>query len=148
MDAIRFDRLARSLGTGTASRRSLLGVGTAAAALLSGGAAADAGRCPVRKRCGRKCCSACFARKRDPNTGDPIGFYCCPADKVCRKPGSGIPDQCCYPDEECRPELIDSGASDSLCCRTCGDVCCLSSEKCENGACVTLGTARLPRNRR
>jgi hypothetical protein len=155
MDEDRFDRLARSLGGRGTSRRSVLSGlasgGLAAVGLAAGAAAAE--RCPRAQRCGKDCCkrSRCFAKRISPNNGKVLSYGCCPPDKLCKS--ADLPDQCCYPDEVCQPQ----GAADrgSNCCRRCGvdsatgqRICCSFQEKCVDGRCRQLETARLPRRRR
>ena len=83
-------------------------------------------------------------------TTEPLGFACCPAEKLCARPP--FADQCCYPDETCQPSLADNIDSETICCRPCaGGVggCCLKlNEECQGGVCVQVDTARLARTRR
>jgi hypothetical protein len=106
-------------------------------------------------QCSNGCCGAdsCFAESVDPNAPENGPFACCPADKLCRNtnPNFNFQDQCCYPDETCRPSLVDEfgNSTETLCCRPCGDKCCLGQrDECVNGVCTPQDTARLPRYRR
>lgn len=152
MDGNRFDRLTRRLTTPRAWRRLLVAAPVAAlAARLADSAAASAKkRCKKSKRCGKDCCkeSSCFPKEIDPNTGEVTSLGCCSAEKLCLDPiGDRGNDQCCYSDETCNPNGGQGNNGNGLCCRTCGAVCCSSSEQCENGQCAPLSTARLPRRR-
>jgi len=139
MDAHRFDRLTRVLGTTT--RRRLLATIGAGFGTATGALAAD---CPRSQRCGGKCCKDCFVRS-DPNTGKKTPF-CCREDRICRSPQGRRFDQCCYGDERCRPNNPDQT---KICCRLCNGTCCDSQDYCKNGStCTFIGTARLARIRR
>jgi len=156
MDEERFDRLARSVGGRGTSRRSVLSglAGGGLAALGFGARAEGRKRCPRRRRCGKKCCKECFARRVDQITQEPTSYGCCPPKKVCSAPSR--PDQCCYPDEVCDPKLPqrDPASLNGICCRRCGQdgqgtpICCQPYEHCVNGRCEPLNSQRLPRRRR
>jgi hypothetical protein len=176
MDAPRFDALTRSLA-GIRSRRSALqGFLLGAGGLLSLTAAQDAEarnckkiknkkrrkkclanqappRCVLQLQCGEGCCEpdSCFASAVDDELVQPLGYACCPAEKLCRSTKPPVPDQCCYPDETCRPSLTEL-ETETICCRPCaGGVggCCLKlNEECQGGVCVLVNTARLARTRR
>ena len=102
------------------------------------------------------CPSTCFATVKNTAEGPPAGYACCPADKLCptQRTDGFFPDQCCYSDEVCDPGRVVPGSpsydpsADSLCCRSCGGVCCAVGDHCVNGVCEGIGTARLPRTRR
>lgn len=142
------------------NRRSLLG-GLTLLAAVTGSSQAASGkrrnkrkkkRCKPSKRCDKGCCSpdSCFASAVDDETTEPLGYACCPAEKLCSRPP--FADQCCYPDETCQPGLADNIESETICCRPCaGGVggCCLKlNEECQGGVCVQVDTARLARTRR
>jgi len=173
MDATRFDTLARSLAE-TRSRRGalrglLLGTGSLVTLTAAQNAAAKNCRkiknpkrrrqclakkkpptCPAASQCGDGCCAAdsCFASAVDDQNVEPMGFACCPADKLCRSTTVPYPDQCCYPDETCKPSLVTTGG-ESLCCRPCGNTCCPQfNQECIEGTCQQVDTARLARTRR
>jgi hypothetical protein len=141
------------------SRRSLLG-GLALMAAVTGSSEPASGkkrkkkRCKRRKRCGKGCCGAdfCFAEAVDPTNSEPLGFACCPAEKLCRSTKPPFPDQCCYPDETCDPTLADNPLAQTICCRPCtGGIggCCLNvNDECIDGVCTASNTARLARTRR
>jgi hypothetical protein len=120
MDAARFDALAKSLTVIRSRRGALHGLLLGAGGLLSLAAAEDAAarnckkiknkkkrrKCRAKAEtcatpCGSGCCSAdaCFAESVDDENGEPLGFACCPADKLCRSTNPNYKDQCCYPDE-------------------------------------------------
>ncbi|MEZ4563678.1 MAG: hypothetical protein R2853_13175 [Thermomicrobiales bacterium] len=155
------DTLGQSPDSLIKSRRSLLG-GLTFLAAITGASQPASGkrrkrrkkkRCKTSKRCGAGCCSpdACFAESVNPTDSQPLGFACCPADKLCRSPKPPYPDQCCYPDETCQPSLTDNPLTQTICCRPCGDTCCLNlDEECntESGKCEPANTARLARTRR
>jgi hypothetical protein len=108
-------------------------------------------RCKRRKRCGKGCCGAdsCFAESVNADNGEPLAFTCCPADNLCRSTNPNFKDQCCYPDETCRPSLVDDPAVFTICCRPCGGNCCINlDDECIDGECKSANTARLPRYRR
>jgi hypothetical protein len=102
------------------------------------------------------CPDACFATVRNSAEAPPPGYACCPADKLCptQRTDGFFPDQCCYSDEVCAPDRVVPGSpnfdstADSLCCRSCGGMCCAVGDHCVNGFCEGIGTARLPRTRR
>jgi hypothetical protein len=95
------------------------------------------------------CPNTCFAQAVNPDNREPIGFNCCPAELFCPSPKAPFPDQCCYPDESCKPSLADNPAAETICCRPCNGVCCLKqNEECIAGVCTLVNTARLPRTRR
>lgn len=141
------------------SRRSLLG-GLALMAAATGSSQVASGkrrkkrkkkRCKPSKRCDKGCCSpdSCFASAVDDGTVEPLGFACCPAEKLCRSTKPPFPDQCCYPDETCDPTLTDDIFAETICCRPCNGVCCLKlNEECINNVCTLVDTARLARTRR
>lgn len=173
MDAPRFDDLARSLVQIRSRRGALQGLLLGTGGLLSLTVAQDAAAkncrkiknkarrrqclankkaptCPAASQCGDGCCAAdsCFASAIDDQTVEPLGFACCPADKLCRSATPPYPDQCCYPDETCQPSLVTTGG-ESLCCRPCGTGCCLQfNQECQDDVCVQVDTARLARTRR
>jgi hypothetical protein len=174
MDAARFDALAKSL-TEIRSRRSALGgLLLGSGGLLSLAAAEDAAArnckkiknkkrrrkcranqkpstCAAESRCGEGCCEpdSCFASEVDDVTVEPLGYACCPAEKLCRSTKPPYPDQCCYPDETCQPSLTDDIFAETICCRPCNGVCCLKlNEECIDGVCTLVSTARLARTRR
>jgi hypothetical protein len=85
----------------------------------------------------------------NPTNSQPLGFACCPAEKLCRSTKPPYPDQCCYPDETCQPSLTDNPLTQTICCRPCGSGCCLNlDEECVDGVCTPSNTARLARTRR
>ena len=149
------DTLTRALASLGSSRRSLV-TGIVASLIGTPLAIIDAKgktRCKKSKRCGKGCCSAksCFAKKVDPADRSPIGFDCCPAKLLCKSPRAPFPDQCCYPDETCRPSLVDDPLTEfeTICCRPCAGKCCPhQNDECVNGECEPQTTARLPRTRR
>jgi len=177
MDATRFDTLARSLAETRSRRGALHGLLLGTGSLLSLAATQDAAAkncrkiknpkrrrkclaaqkpppCAAASRCGDGCCAAdsCFASAVDPFTTEPLGFDCCPAENLCRSPKPSFQDQCCYPDETCKPSLADEDLAQTICCRPCeGGVggCCLNlNDECVDGACTPSDTARLARTRR
>ncbi len=142
------------------SRRSLMG-GLALVAAVTGSSQPAAGkkggkkRCKRRKRCGKGCCGPdfCFASAVDDVTVEPLGYACCPPEKLCRSTKPPFPDQCCYPDETCQPSLTDNVEAETICCRPCNvgaiDGCCVKlNEECIDGVCTLVSTARLARTRR
>lgn len=159
------DTLGQSPESPIKSRRSLLG-GLALLAAVTGSSQNASGKrrkkrrkkrskktCQLQNRCGTGCCSpdSCFAESVNPTDGEPLGFACCPADKLCRSTDPLRKDQCCYPDETCDPSLGDNPLSQTICCRPCGGECCINlDEECntENGKCEPANTARLARTRR
>jgi hypothetical protein len=172
------DALARALGKTGESRRSLFAglAGLASVAVLPNlDAAAKHDKkakkrkrrrrrrqdvqpqvCPAQNQCGPDCCSpeGCFETFRDPDTVKPTTYGCCPAQSLCRSSAPGFKDQCCYPDEFCKPELgLNPLVFQTICCRPCPsggvDGCCPEqSQECVNGVCTTINTARLARVRR
>jgi hypothetical protein len=115
--------------------------------------------------CCATCPDMCFATDNPQGIG-PSGFDCCPADKFCAG-ARGLPDQCCYsnylvPDgsgavinEVCARDVGgDLDAQGTLCCRPCNNEtqapgCCGPGFFCNAAdTCQSLGTARLPRQRR
>jgi len=108
--------------------------------------------CAAESQCGEGCCepNSCFASAVDDETTLPLGYACCPAEKLCSR--SPFADQCCYPDETCQPSLADDINAETICCRPCaGGVggCCLKlNEECIGGVCTPVDTARLARTRR
>lgn len=176
MDAPRFDTLTRSLAGIRTRRSALRGLLLGTGSFISLAAAQDttAKNCrkiknPRRRRkcqakavpgrcvpqCSNGCCGtdSCFAESVDSNAPENGTFACCPSDKLCRStnPNFDFQDQCCYPDETCRPSLVDEFGLDTetICCRPCGNECCLKqTEECIAGACKEINTARLPRYRR
>lgn len=159
MPDVLVDTLGQSPDALIKNRRSLLG-GLALMAAVTGSSQTASGkkggkkRCKRRKRCGKGCCGPdrCFASAVDDVTVEPMGFACCPAEKLCRSTKPPFPDQCCYPDETCQPSLTDNTEAETICCRPCaGGVggCCLKlNEECQGGVCVLVSTARLARTRR
>ncbi|MFN8679221.1 MAG: hypothetical protein U0Z70_22760 [Thermomicrobiales bacterium] len=141
------------------NRRSLLG-GLTLLAAVTGSSQAASGkrrnkrkkkRCKPSKRCDKGCCSpdSCFASAVDDVSVEPLGFACCPADKLCISTKPPYPDQCCYPDETCQPSLTDDIFAETICCRPCNGACCLKlNEECIGGVCTLVSTARLARTRR
>lgn len=156
---VRLNIPSQSPGAPFTSRRSLLG-GLALMAAVTGSGQAASGkghrkggkkRCKRRKRCDKGCCNPdfCFASAVDDVTAEPVGYACCPAEQLCRSTKPPFPDQCCYPDETCQPSLTDNIDAETICCRPCGNVCCLKlNEECINGVCTLVSTARLARTRR
>ena len=109
--------------------------------------------CASTHQCGAGCCdpTQCFAETVSDVDRRPLAFGCCPALLLCLSTTPSVPDQCCYPDETCDPTLparTPAGQEPTLCCRSCGGVCCESFEACRDGVCTPLPTARLPRTRR
>ena len=158
------DNLGQSPGAHVESRRSLLG-GLALVIAATGSSQTASGkkrgkkrgkkhgkkRCKLQNRCGSGCCNpdSCFAESVDPTDGEPLGFACCPADKLCRSTDPLRKDQCCYPDETCDPSLAANPLSQTICCRPCGSECCINlDEECKDGTCQPAETARLARTRR
>ena len=154
------DTLGQSPDSPIKSRRSLLG-GLALLAAVTGSSQMASGkkrrkkrkkkRCKPSKRCDKGCCStdSCFAESVNPTDSQPLGFACCPADKLCRSTKPPYPDQCCYPDETCQPSLTDNPLTQTICCRPCGNTCCLNvNDECVDGVCTPSNTARLARTRR
>ncbi len=177
MDAARFDTLTRSFSETRTRRSALQGMLLSGGGLLTLTAAPEAAakncnkiknkkrrrkcranqatqRCTPERQCGSGCCEAdaCFASAIDTVTTEPVGFDCCPADKLCRSTKPPYPDQCCYPDETCRPGLTDNPEAETVCCRPCAGEpggCCLKiKHECINGKCELVSTARLARTRR
>ena len=114
---------------------------------------ATKGACQANTDACAGCPNTCFATAIHPDR-EPEGYACCPADKVCLST-SGLPDQCCDPDETCDPTLVQRFPLEAQtnCCRPCPGAnssgCCLSpSYECVGGQCVPANTARLPRTRR
>lgn len=156
------DNPGQSPGAAKENRRTLLGglallaaaTGANQPASGKGGKKGNKKRCKRRKRCGKGCCGpdSCFASAVDTAAVAPLGFACCPAEKLCRSTTPRFPDQCCYPDETCRPSLADNIEAETICCRPCPggiDGCCLKqNEECIDGVCTLVDTARLPRTRR
>jgi len=102
--------------------------------------------------CGAGCCdrSSCFAEKVSDEDRRALSHACCPAAALCLSTTPTMPDQCCYPDEVCDASFSrhDPNTSEGLCCRSCAERCCESFEECQDGVCIPLTTARLPRTRR
>jgi len=115
---------------------------------------ATQGSCQVSSDVCASCLNSCFATSAQPDI-EPTEFACCPAELTCIS-RSSLPDQCCYPDESCRPDLHQTFGNivETNCCRACNGLgslggCCVSqSEECIDGDCKQPGTARLPRKRR
>jgi hypothetical protein len=156
LDASRFDSLARSFTAAAAPRRSLI-AGLVALSLAAlpmsdiGAKKKKKKRCKRKKRCGKDCCNAssCFAKSVNDDNSEVLSFGCCPAKSLCKSVLPNFPDQCCYPDEVCDPQLaVDSPEKGTICCRQCGDSCLESFEECVDGVPTPLLTARLPRYRR
>jgi len=82
----------------------------------------------------------CF---RDPQT---LECFCCPNKRFCEG-DTFAEDQCCYKDEVCAPNKASARNSFSICCRKCGGKCCDADQKCRNGRCRPLKTARAIRRR-
>jgi hypothetical protein len=174
MDGFRFDHLTRLVGTRLSRRTGLALVAAAGLTAPSSSARSKSKKISVcyngrtRKvkkkgwrnhypgatkepNCGSGCCTAdaCFAAAVDTADRHPIGFDCCPAALLCRSPKAPFPDQCCYPDETCRPSLVDDANFETICCRPCNGACCpKQNDECIGGVCVGIDTARLPRTRR
>ena len=117
---------------------------------------ATKGACQASTDVCASCPNTCFATVKNSAEAPPPGYACCPADKLCptQRTDGFFPDQCCYSDEVCDSGRVVPGSpnfdptADSLCCRSCGGVCCASGDHCVNGLCEGIGTARLPRTRR
>ena len=177
MDAARFDALAKSLTDIRSRRGALRGLLLGTGGLLSLPAAQEAEArnckkiknkkrrkkcranqkpptCAAESRCGEGCCEpdSCFASAVDPSTTEPLGFACCPAEKLCLSPKPPFEDQCCYPDETCQPSLANNPLAETICCRPCefepGGCCLRPSDECTPTGCLLSDTARLARTRR
>ena len=172
MNGSDLDSLARALGTIGETRRALLiGLASFVAGAVSPWIDVEAKNgknnkkkkkrrrrkkikaqiCEPQNQCGPDCCTAdsCFEFTVNPDDGSPLSYACCPAQALCRSLTT-LPDQCCYPDETCNPQLaVDDPEFQTNCCRPCGSVCCkFPNEECEEGVCQDSGTARLARVRR
>jgi hypothetical protein len=157
MDAAKVDEIVRSLSRGLASRRAMLTAFSAFAFSASGDLAeakkrkSRKKRCKKKKRCDKDCCNAsnCFAKSLNPDTGEVLSFGCCPSGSFCKSEVSGWPDQCCYSDETCDPQLANTRPTlFTICCRKCGEECLPLDFVCVDGSQEPLNTARLPRYRR
>jgi hypothetical protein len=91
-----------------------------------------------------RACSGCDDTRcfLDPRTNQCV---CC--SNFCEHPTDFSFDQCCYADEVCKPNKASAKNSFSICCRKCGRKCCDSDQKCRNGRCRPLQTARGIRRR-
>jgi hypothetical protein len=92
-----------------------------------------------------RACSSCVANRcfLDPRTNQ---CFCCSNERFCE--GETVEgDQCCYKDEVCAPNKASARNSFSICCRKCGGKCCDADQKCRNGRCRPLKTARAIRRR-
>jgi hypothetical protein len=109
-------------------------------------------RCKRKKRCGKDCCngSSCFAKRiNEDNSTEVLEYGCCPAKSICKSLQENFPDQCCYEDEVCDPQLVVTTPElGTVCCRPCQGSCLRSDQECVNDVITELGTARLPRYRR
>lgn len=155
MEIDRFAIMIRSLASGSASRRLVLVsvLGSTASRLdesVSLAKRRKRKRCKKSKKCGQGCCTpdVCYATRAIDEQPQGVPF-CCPAELRCLSINN-YPDACCYPEEVCDPTWTNSGDfnADGVCYLPCGANKCNSSQGCENGECVQLGTARVPRQRR
>jgi hypothetical protein len=92
------------------------------------------------RACGGCKDTRCFL---DPRTSQCV---CCPKEQFCEGETFEA-DQCCYKDEVCAPGKASASNSFSNCCRKCGGKCCDFDEKCRNGKCRPINTARGIRRR-